>query len=178
MSTLSAGTFAPRSIMVCTVSFQSSRFLCALVRFVSLWQAWPFSIAIAFPSPSGNSTTALAGAGVLGTAASGDGAGVAGAGACAFGPGAASLGPKYLVRYAARTSILSSGMLAPRSIMVWIVSFQSSRFLCAFVKLVSRWHIWQYSVAMGLPSPSGNSTGFGAGGAAAGGGGGGACPAF
>src|SRR5579863_5267036 len=164
--------------MVCTVSFQSSRLLCALVRFVSLWQAWQFSMAIAFPSPSGNSTTALAAAGaaaaVLGVAGSDEAGGVAGSAACAFAAGAASFGPKFAARYFAKVSTLSSGMLAPRSIMVWIVSFQSSRLLWAFVKFVSLWHIWQYSVAMGLPSPSGNSTGCGAEGAAAGGA---ACPA-
>src|ERR1700674_864348 len=49
--------------MVCTVSFQSSRLLWAFVKFVSLWQAWQFSVAIAFPSPSGNSTAAFAGPG-------------------------------------------------------------------------------------------------------------------
>ena len=173
MSTLSSGTFAPRSIIVCTVSFQSSRLLCAFVRFVSLWQAWQFSVAIALPSPSGNSTTALAVAGAAGAAASGAAAGVAGAAACGL-AAAGSLGPKLATRYCAKISILSSGMLAPRSIIVWIVSFQSSKFLCAFVKFVSRWHSWQNSSAIGLPSPSGNTTGFGAGGAA---GGGAACPA-
>src|SRR5579863_6738811 len=173
MSTLSGGTLAPRSIMVCTVSFQSSRFLCAFVRLVSLWQAWQFSTAIAFPTPSGNSTTALAGAAAV-AAESGVGAGVAGVIAGAFAAGVAFFGPKFATRYFAKISTLSSGMLAPRSIMVWIVSFQSSRSLCALVKFVSLWHIWQYSVAIGLPSPSGNSTGFGAADAA---GGAAACPA-
>src|ERR1700758_3581339 len=111
MSTLSAGTFAPRSIISWTVSFQSSRFLCALVRFVSLWQAWQFSVAIAFPSASGNSKTGFAGAGlgVLGAAASGEGVGVAGEAAGAFAAAVVSLGPKFAARYFARVSILSSG---------------------------------------------------------------------
>src|ERR1700722_8728602 len=105
--------------MVCTVSFQSSRFLCAFVRFVSLWQAWQFSVAIAFPSPSGNSTIALAaGAGALGDAASEDGADPAGTAAGPLVAEVAALGPKLAARYCAKTSTLSSGMLAPRSIMV------------------------------------------------------------
>src|ERR1700722_6081220 len=104
--------------MVCTVSFQSSRLLCAFVKFVSLWQAWQFSVAIAFPSPSGNSTAGLAGAGAGGAAEFGAGAGVPGVAAGAFAGALASLGPKLAARYCANTSTLSSGILAPRSIMV------------------------------------------------------------
>ena len=67
----------------------------------------------------------------------------------------ASFGPKFLARYCTRTSTLSGGTFAPRSIIVCTVSFQSSRLLWALVRLVSLWQVWQYSVAMGLPSPSG-----------------------
>lgn len=165
--------------MVCTVSFQSSKLLWAFVRFVSLWQAWQFSVAISLPSPSGKTTGAalpavcpgaLGAPAALGEAADAAGgapagefaADAAGAAVAEFAAGAASCGPKFLTRYAAKMSTLSSGMVAPRSIMVWMVSFQSSRLLCALVKFVSRWHIWQYSVAMGLPSPSGSTTGLGA----------------
>src|SRR5271169_6163864 len=101
--------------MSCTVSFQSSKLLWALVRLVSLWQTWQFSVAIALPSPSGNSTTALAGAGVLGAAASGDEAD--GAGATVAAAGVASLGGKFTARYFASASIFSGGRREPRSII-------------------------------------------------------------
>jgi len=44
------------SIINCTVSCQSSGAFRAFARFANLWQSWQNSVAIAFPSPSGNST--------------------------------------------------------------------------------------------------------------------------
>src|SRR5579871_6275393 len=131
---------------------------------------------MALPSPSGRSTVAgLAGAALAEAGSAAPAAGCAGAdddcaGAedAALEPAsaAAGLGPKLVKRYCARVSTFSSGMRAPRSIMVRIVSFQSSKSLCALVRFVSLWQSWQNSVAIGLPSPSGSTTGFGAAGAA------------
>src|SRR5258706_10278928 len=143
---------APRSIMVCTVSCQSSGVLRDALRFESLWQSWQNSVAMAFPSPSGNS------AGLGGCAAAALGELDEGA-APAEGPaaGAAVCGPKFLTRYAIRVSTLSCGRRAPRSIMVCTVSCQSSGDLRADVRFESLWQSWQYSVAIAFPSPSGNS---------------------
>jgi len=42
----------------------------AFVTFVNLWQSWQNSVAIAFPSPSGNSTTGFGGDGEAGVTVS------------------------------------------------------------------------------------------------------------
>src|SRR5258706_15863335 len=148
---------APRSIMVCTVSCQSSGVFRDAVRFESLWQSWQNSVAIAFPSPSGNSADlggcAAAAPGEPDEGAAADGDPAAGAALC---------GPKFLTRYAIRVSTLSCGMRAPRSIMVCTVSCQSSGVLRDAIRFESLWQSWQYSVAIAFPSPSANSTpGFG-----------------
>src|ERR1700676_2435490 len=75
ISTLSCGRSAPRSIMVCTVSCQSSGALRAFVRFVNLWQSWQYSVAIALPSPSGSSPF-LGACGVAAGSGEGDAEGV------------------------------------------------------------------------------------------------------
>ena len=113
--------------MVCTVSFQSSRLLCALVRFVSLWQAWQFSVAMAFPSPSGNSTTtALAGALAPGAAASGEGARRGGSSRRRIRGGSGVLGAKILERDTA-PKCQSYRPGCPRLDRSWCESYLSSR---------------------------------------------------
>src|ERR1700704_166514 len=94
VSILSCGRRAPRSIIVSTVSCQSSAAFFAFVRFVSLWQSWQNSVAIAFPSPSGNSTAFGVSAGVA--AGESDNGAAAGVDPAA---GTAACGPKFLARY-------------------------------------------------------------------------------